>query len=85
MDGIDCFALLAPRILKRKTCDAGRGFFGDDLERLHHARHNFMLNARVLALCIFPHNDQVYARIASGNARQIADGAEIAKQLKVLA
>ncbi len=85
MNGVDFLALVLARILEGEAGDAGGGLLGDDLEALDHARHHFMLDARVQALGVFAHDDQVDIRIAGRDMRQVADGAEIRVQLKALA
>ena len=42
-----------------------------------------MLNAGIFAFGIFPHDDQVYAWITRRDTRQVENGPEIGKQLKL--
>ena len=44
-----------------------------------------MLNAAVLALGVLTHDDQVNLGIARGNGGQVANRAEVGKELKLLA
>ena len=70
-------------VLKGPARDARGGLFGDDLDALHHARHDLVLDARVQSLGIFADDDEIDARIAGGDAGKIADGAEVAEQFEL--
>ena len=78
-------AVMLASIRKGKLRDACRGLFGDDLNGLDHPRHNFMLDAYVLAFRVFANDDQIDAWIMGRQARKILDGSKIGVQLKVLA
>ena len=78
-------ALILAGILERETRDPGGSLFGDDLQTLHHSRNNFVFDARIQTLSIFAHDDQVDARVAGRNMRQIADGPEVGEEFKLSA
>src|SRR6266853_5286748 len=85
VNSVDTLAFFPARVLKRKTGNAGGSLLGNDLQRLHYARHDFMLNAGVLAFSIFATDGQVHAGITRGQGRQIADGTEVGEKFELLA
>src|SRR5450755_1728850 len=78
-------ALVLASMLEGETRNAGGSLFGDDLDALDHAGDNFVFNAGVKALSIFADHDQVHARIACGDVREITNRAEVSEQFKALA
>ena len=83
VDGENFLAFLPARVFEGKARNACGSLFGDDLQRLHHARNHFVLNAGIFAFGVFPHDDQVYAWITRRDTRQVANGPKIGKQLKL--
>ena len=63
---MDLLALVLARIFEGKARNASGSFFGDDLQTLHHAGNDFVLDAGVQALGIFAHDDQIDVGIARG-------------------
>ena len=55
------------------------------LMALDHAGDHFVLQAHVLALGVFAHDNQVHARPMRFQPGQILDGPEVGKQLELLA
>jgi hypothetical protein len=47
VDGVDFLSLIFSRIGEREFRDSGRSLFGDDLEALDHAGHDFMFEPRI--------------------------------------
>ena len=70
---------------KANLRDAGRSFFGNDLQALDHTRHYFMLDARIQSLSVLAHHDQIDIGILGGNARQINNRPEVGEQFELLA
>ena len=69
VDGVNLLAMHAARVLEGEPGDARGSLFGDDLQALDHAGHDFMLDARVQSLGIFANDDQIDAGVARGHAR----------------
>ena len=82
---MDALALVLARVLEGEAGDARGGFLGDDLQALHHAGHDFVLDAGVQALGVLADDDQVHVGVARRDVRKIADGAEVGVQLEALA
>ena len=79
--------LLAPmlaRIAKRKLRNPRRRLLRNDLQRLHHARNNLVLQPGVQILGILAHDHQIDVRIARLQPRQILHRPEVRKQLELL-
>jgi hypothetical protein len=85
VDGMNFLALIFACILESKTRDACRGLLGDDLQALDHSGNDFVLDAGVESFGVFAHDDQVDARVAGWNMRQVADGAEVGEEFEALA
>src|SRR2546430_3233816 len=81
MDGVNPLALVLARIFKGKSRNAGRGFFRDDLQTLHHPGNDFVLDPGIQALSIFADDDQIDVGIARGNVRQVTDGSKVSVKL----
>ena len=71
-------------MFESKTRDAGGSLLGDDLDALNHSRNNFVFDAGVEALSVFAHDDQIHARVAGRNMRQVADGPEVGEEFEAL-
>src|SRR5271169_426020 len=78
-------ALVLASVLEGEPRDAGGSLFGDDLDALDYSGHNFVFDAGVKAFGVFAHDDQVHARVARGNVREVADGPEVGEELETLA
>src|SRR5208282_2921132 len=78
-------ALVLAGILEGETRDAGGSLLGNDLQALDHSGNNFVFDAGIQSLGVFADNDQVHARVAGGNVREVADGPEVGEELKALA
>src|SRR6267378_270874 len=78
-------ALVLAGMLECEPRDAGGSLLGDDLQALDYSRNNFVLDARVKSFSVFAHDDQIHARVAGGNMRQISDGPEVGEEFEALA
>src|SRR5580658_3278643 len=78
-------ALILAGILEGETRHAGRSLFGDDLDALDYSGDNYVFDAGIKTLGVFAHHDQVYARIAGGNMRQVANRPEVGEEFEALA
>src|SRR6266702_1041346 len=85
VDGVNLLALILASVFKSKAGDAIGSLLGDDLQTLHNARNNFVFKSGIKSLRILPDDDEINVRIASGDMRQIANGAEIRIKLEALA
>ena len=65
--------------------DAGRAFFGDDLDALDDAGNDFVLQTDVFALSVFADDDQVDAGPMRFQAGKILDGAEVGEEVELFA
>src|ERR1700756_5098727 len=61
VDGVDLLPTVFARVLKGEFRNARRTFFRDHLDAFDHARNHLVLQAHILALGVFAHNDQVHA------------------------
>ncbi len=84
VNGVDFLALVLAGVFKGKTRNAGRSFFSDNLQALHHSGDDFVLQSGVKALGILAHDDQVNVGIARRNVRQIAHRTEVRIQIELL-
>src|SRR5207244_873990 len=85
VDGVNLLALILASVFESKAGDARGSFLSNDFQALDYARHNFVLKPRIKSLGIFPDDYQINVRIARGNMRQVANGAEIRVKLEALA
>src|ERR1039458_2460324 len=69
-------------MLEGETRDAGGSLLGDDLQALDHSGDNFVFDAGVKSFGIFAHHDQVHARVAGGNVREVANGPEVGEEFE---
>src|SRR5208282_6038956 len=72
-------------MLKGETRDASGSLFADHLDALDHSGNNFVSDAGIKPLGVFAHYNQIDARIASGNMRQVADRPEVGEKFEALA
>src|SRR5271170_3478673 len=84
MDGMDSFALVLAGILEGKTRDTGGRLLGDDLDALDHSGNDFVFDAGIKSFGVLADNDQIYARIACRNMRQVADRPEVGEEFEAL-
>src|SRR6267378_6136455 len=82
---MNLLALILAGILESKTRDACGSLLGDDLQALDYSGNNFVFDAGVKSFGIFAHHDQVHARVASRNMRQVADRPEVGEEFEALA
>ena len=75
---------MLPRIVKRKLRNPRRTLFGNDLQRLHHPRHDLMLQTRVQVLHVLAHDHKIDVRIVRLQSRQALHRPKVRKQLKFL-
>src|SRR5438445_1486028 len=85
VDGVNLLALILASVFESKAGDARGCFLSDDFQTLDYARNNFVLKPAIKSLGICPDNDQVNAGIASGDMRQVTNGAKIRVKLEALA
>src|SRR2546429_5824264 len=85
VDGVNLLAVILASVFKSKAGDAIGSLLGDDFQTLHNARNNFVFKSGIKSLRILPDDDEINVRIASGDMRQIANGAEIRIKLEALA
>src|SRR5258708_8182754 len=78
-------ALIFAGMLERETRDAGGSLLGNDLDALDYSGNNFVFDAGVKSLGVFADDDQVDARIAGRNMRQVADGPEVGEEFEAFA
>src|SRR3977135_1340774 len=78
-------ALVLAGVLECEPRDSGGSLLGDDLQALDHSRNDFVLDARVKSFSVFAHDDQIHARVAGGNMRQISDGPEVCEEFETFA
>ena len=79
MDGMNLLASVFAGIFEGEARDARGSFFRDDLQRLNHAGHDFVLDAAVFALSILAHNDEVHVGIARGDTQYGITGALVGR------
>ena len=72
-------------VLEGEFGDAGRAFFGDDLDAFDDAGNDFMLEPDVFALGVFADDDEIDARPLRFEAGKILDGAEVGEEVELLA
>src|SRR6266851_4503440 len=77
-------ALVLAGVLEGETRDAGGSLLGDDLQALDHSGDDFVFDAGVKSFGVFADDDQVHARVAGGNVREVADGPEVGKEFEAL-
>ena len=85
VDGVNLLAVMLARILKGESGNAGGSFLGDDLQALHHAGHDFVLDAGIQSFGVLADDDQIDAGIARRNRGQIANRAKVGEQFELLA
>src|SRR4029077_2307827 len=77
-------ALVLAGMLEREPRDSGGSLLGDDLQALNHSGDNFVFDTGVKSFGVFAHDDQIHARVASWNVRQVADGPEVGEEFEAL-
>src|SRR5258708_27999120 len=77
-------ALIFAGMLERETRDAGGSLLGNDLDALDYSGNNFVFDAGVKSFGGVADDDQVDARIAGRNMRQVADGTEVGEEVRGL-
>ena len=82
---MDLLAAVLARVLECEFGDARGAFFGDDLDAFDHAGNDFVLQADVLALGVFAHDDQVHAGPMRFQAGKILDGPEVGEEIEFFA
>src|ERR1019366_792380 len=85
VNAMNFLALVFSGVLEGETRDAGASLLGDDLQALDHSGNNFVFDAGVKSFGIFAHHDQVHARVAGGNVREVANGPEVGEEFEALA
>src|SRR5271169_1736434 len=78
-------ALVLAGVFEGETRDAGGSLLGDDLDALHHPGNNFVLDAGVKAFGVLANDNQIHARVAGGDMRQVANRPEVGKEFEALA
>ena len=76
---------LAHSKLERKPEEAHAGGFGNDLEALHHARHDFMFRGRIEVLGHLAHKGEIDVAESAWQARQIVNWANDGEDTERLA
>src|ERR1019366_1867689 len=79
---MNLLALVLAGMLEGETRDAGGRLFGNDLQALDHSGDNFVFDAGIKSFGVFAHHDQVHARVAGGNMREVADGPEVGEEFE---
>src|SRR4051794_5439036 len=83
--GGDALASVRARVLERELRDARRGAFGDDLDRLDHARDHFVFESAVQVLGVLAHDDDVDVFEARDDVRHRLDRPQIRVEIERLA
>ena len=65
----DLFAAMRSSEVKSKLCDSRGGFFSNDFQTLHDARHDFVLDAGIKPFRILAHDNKIHVVIARFNPR----------------
>src|ERR1035441_2049184 len=79
---MDFLAVILAGMLEGEARDACGSLFGDDLDALDHSGDDFVFDAGIKPFGIFADHDQIDARIASGNMRQVADRPEVGEKFE---
>src|SRR6266568_167901 len=85
VDGVDLFAAMLARVFKCEFSDAGRTFFGDDLDAFNDAGDDFMLQSDVFSFGVFADDDEVDTGPFGFEAGKILDGAKVGEEVELLA
>ena len=85
VDGGDPLPAVGPRVVEGELRDPGRGLLGDDLDRLHHARHHHVLEARVEVLGVLADDDEVDVVVPALHPGQRLDRAHVRVEVEGLA
>src|SRR5271156_1359881 len=82
---MNLLALILAGILEGETRHAGRSLFSNDLDAFDYSGDDYVFDAGIKSLGVFAHHDQVDARIAGGNMREIANRPEVGEEFEALA
>src|SRR6267143_130328 len=69
-------------IFKSKFCDPRGSLFRDDFQALHHAGNDFVLEARIQILGVFPNENQVHVREMRLNAWHVFHWSQIGVEIE---
>ena len=58
MDRGDFLAAVGARVIEGELSDPRGGFFSDDFQTFHDSGDDFMLDAGIKSLGVFPHDDK---------------------------